>query len=779
MLSKAHPNIPTLLAKSLLTFIILIAAFLRFYNLNTQGFSDTDEFSSFQFLRDHLDRFTLEGIAGGMWGRPVGFLISYLPLKIFGFDPVILGFKSALMGIGAVFVIYIIGERWLGKLAGLFSATFSATLFSLVYYSRNMKQLSDSVFLCSTSTYCLMNLISVPSVRNFALTGISVGVMITTHPNTIPLGTVMLMIAGALTLYHMTKESVGHRSGIFLRAWICPLTVLSLMGSCELFFIIIKNFFPFWDIVGEVGYFSNLLYHSTTWVLGPPTFAFYLGALSHNGVEFLNLGLIGMPLLLLFPNRRIPGLILLTIFWCPIAIWVVTEVAAVERNVLTAFVPACLSAGALLAIPLQQLLQLGYRTTTSVLTIFFVISIALYGINYSRENLYDQSSSEGMIRYMNGAKASFTRPSKSVYYWSDYYFPDRDTWVETWKDVLKTYLVDGCEFLARLLPEETSAKELVSADVKGSKAFRNLGSNRASIYYDLVDLRGESPYLKKNFGFTKIHDERFKDTEVKIQKRSDLVTALPLLPTQASVTIPLNSDILVLSGWIDTNSEAVLVSSINANKSELPTSILLSKIAAGKSRYLVIRHLDSNHFKQIDIAFTAFHTQDSSESTEIRISDLQAQIFILDSRAKDTLGLVPPIQMSSSEMKRVGRVLTRVSKSNKLSELKFLDVESGPTRILLPSSSFSPYRNYRVRFEGKTNFQTVGEGLVVARRRGDSSETVLGRSKFFWKPWWSTYSFNFSTSDSVANIILALVNGKEHKPLGHVQFRNVKIELVQ
>ena len=115
-----------------LAVVICCAAILRFYALDIQGFMDSDEFASYNFLVGNLDLGRFYGTEGSMWGRPFAYLISKISLIIFGESPNSLLIKSAIAGILTVFIIIYMGEKYFSKYVGAFSGAVSAML-SLLY----------------------------------------------------------------------------------------------------------------------------------------------------------------------------------------------------------------------------------------------------------------------------------------------------------------------------------------------------------------------------------------------------------------------------------------------------------------------------------------------------------------------------------------------------------------------------------------------------------------------------------------------------------------------
>lgn len=129
----------------LLGVIMLVAAVLRLWKLGQVPFMH-DEFSA--LLRTRFDNFS-DFIQQGVMpdSHPIGVqLFLWGWAKLFGMNELWVKLPFALMGIGSVYLIYIIGRQWFNRKVGLFSAAFFAVSQFTVFYSQLARPYSAGLF---------------------------------------------------------------------------------------------------------------------------------------------------------------------------------------------------------------------------------------------------------------------------------------------------------------------------------------------------------------------------------------------------------------------------------------------------------------------------------------------------------------------------------------------------------------------------------------------------------------------------------------------------------
>ena len=144
-LRKIH-NVPS---KSmdyiLLGIIMLVAAVLRLWKLGQVPFMH-DEFSALLRTRfDNFHDFIQQGVMPD--SHPIGVqLFLWGWVKLFGWSALWVKLPFVLMGIGSIYLIYIIGRQWFNRKVGLFSAAFFAVSQFTVFYSQLARPYSAGLF---------------------------------------------------------------------------------------------------------------------------------------------------------------------------------------------------------------------------------------------------------------------------------------------------------------------------------------------------------------------------------------------------------------------------------------------------------------------------------------------------------------------------------------------------------------------------------------------------------------------------------------------------------
>ena len=144
-LRKIH-NVPSKrMDYILLGIIMLVAAVLRLWKLGQIPFMH-DEFSTLLRTRfDNFHDFIQQGIMPD--SHPIGVeAFLWLWVRIFGWSEFWVKLPFALMGIGSVYLVYLIGKQWFNRKVGLFSAAFFAVSQFTVFYSQLARPYSAGLF---------------------------------------------------------------------------------------------------------------------------------------------------------------------------------------------------------------------------------------------------------------------------------------------------------------------------------------------------------------------------------------------------------------------------------------------------------------------------------------------------------------------------------------------------------------------------------------------------------------------------------------------------------
>ena len=144
-LRKTH-NVPSKrMDYILLGVIMLVAAVLRLWKLGQVPFMH-DEFSALLRTRfDNFHDFIQQGIMPD--SHPIGVqLFLWGWVKLFGWSAFWVKLPFVLMGIGSIYLIYIIGRQWFNRKVGLFSAAFFAVSQFTIFYSQLARPYSAGLF---------------------------------------------------------------------------------------------------------------------------------------------------------------------------------------------------------------------------------------------------------------------------------------------------------------------------------------------------------------------------------------------------------------------------------------------------------------------------------------------------------------------------------------------------------------------------------------------------------------------------------------------------------
>ena len=136
----------------LLGIIMLVAAVLRLWKLGQVPFMH-DEFSALLRTRfDNFHDFIQQGIMPD--SHPLGVeAFLWLWVRIFGWSEFWVKLPFALMGIGSIYLIYLIGRQWFNRKVGLFAAAFFAVSQFTVFYSQLARPYSPGLFFVLLMAY--------------------------------------------------------------------------------------------------------------------------------------------------------------------------------------------------------------------------------------------------------------------------------------------------------------------------------------------------------------------------------------------------------------------------------------------------------------------------------------------------------------------------------------------------------------------------------------------------------------------------------------------------
>jgi uncharacterized membrane protein len=147
--------------------ILVIGAVLRFYDIGQKSLW-RDEFYSLQASAGHVDRnsnhvrYSPLGVIPAL-GKdtdvPLYFMLLNLWIRVFGNSEVALRSLSAIFGIGAIFLIYLVARALLHERVGLISALILMLAPAQVYYAQEARAYALQVFLVLLSTYFFIRIV--------------------------------------------------------------------------------------------------------------------------------------------------------------------------------------------------------------------------------------------------------------------------------------------------------------------------------------------------------------------------------------------------------------------------------------------------------------------------------------------------------------------------------------------------------------------------------------------------------------------------------------------
>ena len=151
-LRKAHNAPSKRLDYILIGVIILVAAVLRLWKLGQVPFMH-DEFSALLRTRfDNFHDFIQQGVMPD--SHPIGVqLFLWGWVQLFGWSEFWVKLPFALMGIGSIYLIYLIGRQWFNRKVGLFAAAFFAVSQFTVFYSQLARPYAAGLFFVLLMTY--------------------------------------------------------------------------------------------------------------------------------------------------------------------------------------------------------------------------------------------------------------------------------------------------------------------------------------------------------------------------------------------------------------------------------------------------------------------------------------------------------------------------------------------------------------------------------------------------------------------------------------------------
>lgn len=191
----------------ILTVILSVAAFLRFYKLPQYMSFLGDEGRDALMVKSILTTFDLPFIGpptsiGDMYLGPLYYYMMSIPMTIFWLNPVAAAGMVAVIGVATVGLIYYLSREWFGKEAAIVSSTLYAISPVTIFYSRSSWNPNP------TPLFTLMAFLGLYLARKrenfkwFILTGVSLAFAHQMHY----LALILIPIFGLLWLYELYRR---------------------------------------------------------------------------------------------------------------------------------------------------------------------------------------------------------------------------------------------------------------------------------------------------------------------------------------------------------------------------------------------------------------------------------------------------------------------------------------------------------------------------------------------------------------------------------------------
>lgn len=210
--------------KLILVLILILAAFLRFYNLDFQS-PWLDEIHTLNESNPNHSIFELyKHITRGEQLPPLYFYLLYFVFKIFGYSIFVARAFSAVLGVITVYSLFLLTKELINKKTAIIATVIVCINYYMIYYSQEARPYMLFTLFTILSYYRMVLFIKNHSVKNAIWFGVVACFMI--HSHLVGLFTLFAQFV-TLTLYYIFKEDVN-RKELFKGGIITALTLLIL-----------------------------------------------------------------------------------------------------------------------------------------------------------------------------------------------------------------------------------------------------------------------------------------------------------------------------------------------------------------------------------------------------------------------------------------------------------------------------------------------------------------------------------------------------------------------
>ncbi len=197
------------LALFALLIIILFAGFLRFYRLEDYMTFLGDEGRDALVIKDllvngHLPFIGPPTSVGNIYLGPMYYYMMSVPMAIFWLNPIAAAGMNAMIGILTVMLIYYVGKRWFGEIAGLISALLYSVSPVTTYYSRSSWNPNPTPFFTLLAIFAMYEAHKSKNLNWLVLTGIFTGLAMQMHY----LAIILIPIFSVLVLIEICRKFI-------------------------------------------------------------------------------------------------------------------------------------------------------------------------------------------------------------------------------------------------------------------------------------------------------------------------------------------------------------------------------------------------------------------------------------------------------------------------------------------------------------------------------------------------------------------------------------------
>jgi mannosyltransferase len=159
----------------MIILILILGLSLRLINLNQSLWLD----ESINVLAAKNLNFWhfVTGYPIGDFHPPLYFALLWIWGHLFGFSEVSVRMPSVLLGVGTIYLTYLIGKKFFSPQIGLLAALFLSLGPLHIYYSQEARMYSLAAFAVTFSSYLLLNLLEKRTKLTFILYGLSVALV--------------------------------------------------------------------------------------------------------------------------------------------------------------------------------------------------------------------------------------------------------------------------------------------------------------------------------------------------------------------------------------------------------------------------------------------------------------------------------------------------------------------------------------------------------------------------------------------------------------------------